>query len=122
MGLLYPATRAVLEKVDIAKAHSNATQLSFALHAYYLENGELPTQLNDLVPDYLPKIPSDPFDGEPMRYSKDKGILYSVGNDFVDQGGSDAPFQYQIDEDSSHGDGPAENDETEPTFPLRFLK
>ena len=30
----------------------------------------------------------DPFDGKPIRYSKDKKIIYSVGEDGVDSGGS----------------------------------
>ena len=89
-----------------------------ALQAYYLEQGELPESLDALVPEYLPGIPRDPFGGEPMRYSKEKMIVYSVGNDFVDDGGSGKSFLFELDPyDDSDA---AEYDDTEPTFPLRF--
>jgi hypothetical protein len=48
----------------------------------------LPESLSELVPKYLPKVPIDPFDGKPLRYSKEKGIIYCVGKDLKDSGGS----------------------------------
>jgi hypothetical protein len=119
LAILYPAVRAVLEKVEMAKVSSSATQLSYYLHAYYLEQAELPNSLEVLIPDYIDKIPIDPFDGKPMRYSKERKIVYSVGKDFTDQGGSDLPFTFQIDDAAD--DSAAEHDVTEPTYPLRFV-
>lgn len=54
-----------------------------------------------------------------MRYSKDKAIVYSVGTDFIDNGGSDSPFRFTLNETKYDSDV-AEKDKTEPTFPLRF--
>ena len=65
-----------------------ATACVFALKAYKEEKGHLPDSLSQLVPKYLPKVPIDPFDGKPLRYSKEKGIIYCVGRDLKDSGGS----------------------------------
>jgi hypothetical protein len=41
------------------------------------------------VPTYLAAVPTDPFDGQPLRYKKlAKGyIVYSVGENGKDDGG-----------------------------------
>ena len=80
----------------------------------------LPDSLSALVPKYIEAIPRDPFDGEPMRYSKEHGIVYSVGNDFVDNGGSEHPFLFSYAWDDDY-DEVAEQDATEPTIALRLL-
>ena len=65
----------------------SATQLFFALKCYKLDHGDLPESLDELVPDYIDEIPIDDFDGKPLRYSKEKKIIYSVGPDMEDSGG-----------------------------------
>ena len=42
-----------------------------------------------LVPDYLDAVPADPYDGGPFRYASDKGLVYAVGLNTQDDGGSD---------------------------------
>ena len=80
----------------------SATQILLALKCYKLKYDALPNSLNDLVPEFLPAVPMDDFDGKPLRYSKDKKTIYSVGLDLVDEGGRgassernspDLPFQ-----------------------------
>lgn len=63
----------------------SSTQLMFILKAYKLEKGELPNSLSDL----MIKIPKDPFNGKEIKYSKEKRIIYSVGKDLKDEGGSE---------------------------------
>ena len=58
---------------------TSATQILLALKAHSLAAGAAPDSLRELVPGYLPKIPDDPFDGAPMRYSKEKRTVHSVG-------------------------------------------
>ena len=65
-----------------------ATAVLLALRAYQKEKGRLPDSLNELVPEYLSHLPLDPFDGKPLRYSKEKKIVYCVGKDLVDSGGN----------------------------------
>lgn len=65
----------------------------------------------------LTEIPTDPFDGEPIRDSRERKILYSVGVDFKDKGGSELPSEHELKGDGSS----AEGDQSDPTFPLRFV-
>jgi hypothetical protein len=48
-----------------------------------------PTGLSELVPEYLKTAPTDPFDGESMRYraKSDSYSLYSIGPDLKDNHG-----------------------------------
>jgi hypothetical protein len=68
---------------------------------------ELPESLADLVPRFIEAVPVDPFDGKPVRYSRARGIIWSVGNDREDAGGEE-------EEIVKFG----EFDETEPTFQI----
>jgi hypothetical protein len=36
-----------------------------------------------------PELPTDPFDGKPLKYRPDEALLYSVGPDRIDDGGRD---------------------------------
>jgi len=64
-----------------------ATQIMIALRCYSLEHGDLPDTLDELVPDYFDAVPVDDFDGKPMRYSKERRVVYAVGSDLIDNGG-----------------------------------
>lgn len=65
-----------------------ATQTLFALKAYKIDTGNLPQNLSDLSPKYLQKLPEDPYSGKPLQYKPEKKIIYSVGVNGQDQGGS----------------------------------
>jgi len=61
-----------------------------ALRAYKLHHGNYPINLQQLVPNYLRKVPIDPFDGmTTLRYrlEKEKYRLWSIGPDGVDNNG-----------------------------------
>jgi hypothetical protein len=64
-----------------------------AAERYRREHGNWPKTLADLVPAYLPAVPLDPFDGEPLRYRRTGGgaVIYSVGEDGRDDGGDRDP-------------------------------
>ncbi|MDF1497903.1 MAG: hypothetical protein P1P85_00905 [Patescibacteria group bacterium] len=66
----------------------SATQALIAIKAYKNDNGDYPNSLEQLVPDYLSSVPLDYFDGNLLRYSKENKILYSIGKDLKDDGGS----------------------------------
>ena len=62
-------------------------RLCLLVRAWMLEHaGTRPETLRDLVPGYLKAIPADPFDGQPMRYNKDR--IWSVDKDLEDNGGN----------------------------------
>ncbi len=64
-----------------------ATQLLIALKCYKIENGDLPETLEELVPEFIDKLPVDGYDGRPLRYSREKKIIYCLGDDLEDTGG-----------------------------------
>ncbi|MBI4603967.1 MAG: hypothetical protein HY721_18585 [Planctomycetes bacterium] len=67
----------------------SATRVLLAIRAHRLEAGKLPEALAELVPRYLEAVPRDPFDGQPLRYSREKLKVWSVGRDLEDQGGGE---------------------------------
>ncbi len=93
-----------------------AGQLMLALKAYKLKNGELPKELKALVPDYLPEIPKDAFDGKPLRYSLEKKIIYSVGEDLKDDGGMTPEKIEELEKRSYYYPWK----EPDPSFPIKF--
>ncbi len=62
---------------------------ALAMERYRLAHGTLPKGVDGLVPAYLDAVPTDPFDGEPLRHKAlDPGfVVYSIGRDGVDDGG-----------------------------------
>lgn len=66
-----------------------ATRTILALRAYQLTHGNLPPDLSALVPEFLDTVPVDDFDGQRLRYSPERKIVYSVGRNLKDDGGSD---------------------------------
>jgi hypothetical protein len=67
---------------------------ALAVERYRLAHGVLPESLDDLVPDYLDRVPEDYFagPGQPIRYRiKDNGeyVVYSIGRDQEDDHGEE---------------------------------
>ncbi len=89
--LLRPALAKCVEYDLRTLSNLRACHTAIITELYRLEKGSLPETLSDLVPDYLESIPIDPFDGNDLRYKKKKVgyIIYSVGEDGVDDGGVD---------------------------------
>jgi hypothetical protein len=67
--------------------------VALAAERYRREHGDWPRALADLVPGYLPAVPLDPFDGQPLRYRRTESgaVIYSVGEDGRDAGGDPTP-------------------------------
>lgn len=53
-------------------------------------DNKYPAVLSELAPDYLGSCPTDPFDGQPLRYRKQAAgyQLYSIGPDLQDNSGT----------------------------------
>lgn len=56
-------------------------RVALALHAHRIEHGGFPESLDALVGSHLDAVPADPYDGKPMRYSREQGVVFSVGED-----------------------------------------
>jgi hypothetical protein len=75
-------------------AHRDAALTALAIERFRrAHEGALPKTLQQLVPTWLPKIPTDIFNGQPLRYRRlERGyVVYSVGPDRLDNGGRERP-------------------------------
>jgi len=83
-----------LEKsiVDAAKTQVGLDQarIACALERFLRSRGHYPNSLQELSPAYMKKIPNDVMGGESLRYGVKEGafLLYSIGWDLKDDGGS----------------------------------
>ena len=80
-----PNIKSILARKNYLKFLMDGTRIRIAALAYERDHGALPAALADLSPDYIKEVPSDPFDGKPVRYDSKRGIIYSVGMDGKDQ-------------------------------------
>ena len=87
--MMMPALAGSLAKKSQSDAQVQITRTILALRAYQLAHGNLPPDLNALVAEFLDAVPVDDFDGQPLRYSAEKKIVYSVGKNLKDDGGDD---------------------------------
>jgi NAD(P)-dependent dehydrogenase (short-subunit alcohol dehydrogenase family) len=70
------------------RSYLNLTRAFIALRILRKEMGAYPDSLDEIVrQDLLPEVPVDFFDGKPLRYSAEKRLLWSVGDDGTDDGG-----------------------------------
>jgi hypothetical protein len=90
---LMPAMLRVMTIETRTIAHLRAARVGLAIQRYRLTAGGLPDTLADLVPAYFDVIPTDPFDGNELRYQKRGAgfVIYSVGEDLNDDGGTERP-------------------------------
>jgi len=88
-SMLIPATGSVFEVRARSTASSRAVDAVIAVERFTRENGRLPKTLEELVPKFLPQVPADPYDGQPLRYVVRDGeyVIYSVGKNRADDGG-----------------------------------
>jgi hypothetical protein len=74
-------------RVLAAEAARELAVTAIALKRFSVRHGNYPPDLSSLVPEFLPSIPRDPVDGEPLRYRVDPPAgfwLYSIGEDGQD--------------------------------------
>jgi hypothetical protein len=67
---------------------------AIALKRFEIRYGQLPSNLSELVPDFLGQLPRDYMTDQPLRYrlkAEREFILYSVGDDGRDDGGDTSP-------------------------------
>jgi hypothetical protein len=98
-GLALPslAMRRMLTRDTYFESQFGLLTVSLALRAYKLEKGGYPNKLVELIPDYLERIPDDPFDPrKALRYktAQPNYVLYSLGPDRVDNGGTESTNRF----------------------------
>lgn len=78
------------ERVLTEEAKKQLAAQAIALKRYQLKYGKYPPDLAALVPEFIPEVLRDPFDGQPLRYRLNPDgtfVLYSIGSDGKDDGG-----------------------------------
>jgi hypothetical protein len=87
--LMMPAVGSGVDAFARLEARRNALVAAIAAERHRQQSGSYPAKLDDLVPSFLPAVPSDPFTGQPLRIiaGPDELVIYSVGlNGMDDQG------------------------------------
>jgi len=82
-----------LRKTVTAETASRVMATAIALKRYQLRHGNYPGTLDALVPEFLPRVLLDPENAQPSHYqpiNAETFLLYSVGQDGVDDGGHPA--------------------------------
>ncbi len=90
LEIFTPAFWRVIEINHQVKTEICATITIIAAHRYKIDKTSFPDGLNELVSaGYLKDLPIDSFSDKPLVYRKtgDDFILYSVGRNFIDDGG-----------------------------------
>jgi hypothetical protein len=92
-----PVLGAILRRVEMAEAAKQTVTAAMALKRYQLKHGDYPANLDALVPEFVSAVPFDPVDGQPLRYRLNADgtfVLYSVGENGVDDGGDPSLGKY----------------------------
>jgi hypothetical protein len=79
-----------MDKAMIAETQRRIATTAIALKRFERRFNKRPTELSALVPAFLPAVPLDPMDGQPLRYrlsGTNAFLLYSIGLDGADDGG-----------------------------------
>jgi len=89
----YPWTGMVVRLEIEGMARQRAATVALAIERFRLKMGRCPETLAELAPEYLPTLPEDPFDGALLRSRWLDGgyVVYSVGEDGVDDDGKERP-------------------------------
>jgi hypothetical protein len=92
-NLLMPGTIGFVDACLRMRALRSAASTALAVERYRLAHGRWPDSLEQLVPEYLTAVPTDPFLDMPLRYRRETGgvVVYSVGPDDQDDGGRRDP-------------------------------
>ncbi len=86
-SLFVPVFDRVSERRSTLQAQHDLLRVRIALELYHREHGDWPPDLAALVPRYLDAVPIDPMDSAPLRYDPVARVIYSIGIDFLDNGG-----------------------------------
>jgi hypothetical protein len=97
--MLLPAVNNVATADARGETLRDLALAAIAARRYRLQHGELPSRPEDLVPEFLPQVPIDSFDGKPLRWKSSKTglVIYSIGKDLVDDGGTCDPSTFEPD-------------------------
>lgn len=89
ISIIIPAVGHLAESSNKAAMRRDAATVALALELWKRKHGAYPATLAEVMPEYIPAIPVDRFDGGPLKYGLHDGraTIYSSGRDRDDDGG-----------------------------------
>jgi hypothetical protein len=97
LSILLPTLETTISRATRCEVDLRATAVVCALTGCVRVHGEPPERLDQLVPDFLPAVPLDPFDGKPLRYRREGAgwVIWSVGSDMKNDNAAWHEFKYR---------------------------
>jgi hypothetical protein len=89
---ILPGMESAFHAAFRAQARNRVAAAAMAVERHRVKYGETPASLEQTMPEFLTAVPSDPFDGKPLRYFRvgdDGYTVYSIGTNGADDGGQD---------------------------------
>jgi hypothetical protein len=99
-AIVVPNFEKAVQKFAFEQTKADEAQIVCALERYRLAHGKYPGILNELVPQFVSKLPHDIIGGQPLIYRlipDGRFLLYSIGWNETDDGG-------QLNTDYAKGD------------------
>ena len=82
LGAVLPTYNSLAERLARGEFELFAAKVVVAAELYRRKTGHRPESLDALVPEFLPSVPTDPFDhGAALKYDAERGIVWTVGVD-----------------------------------------
>jgi len=82
LAALFPAWKDLAERLACSEFYLSASEVVVAAELYRRKTGRRPESLAALVPEFLPSVPTDPFDhGAALKYDVERDIVWTVGPD-----------------------------------------
>ncbi len=98
---LFPNMTNIATQGAMLQNRVEQTRAACALERYRLAHGAYPEKLGDLVPEFLPAVPPDVIDRQSLRYRReaaDRFVLWSVGENEVDDQGTGRDWVWGIED------------------------
>jgi len=98
MNVLMPPVDKMVSAENRCRAVLATTVVAIACERFRVANGRYPSTIHEIPKSLLPSIPDDPFTGNPLIFKplSDGLVIYSVGADLVDDGGSNLDLTAKI--------------------------
>ena len=87
--MVFPAASMMAPAFADAVTSRDCTDVALGAIRYRIKNGQVPKSISDLVPQFLPAIPNDPYTDKPLIFKSSGGkvLAYGVGRNRLDNGG-----------------------------------
>lgn len=89
--LAMPAILGAAKRIAASQTILRSLAIACAIERYRMAQGRLPATLEDLMPAFLPSIPTDPLTGKPLCYKPSESrsyLIYGTGWDQTDNAGT----------------------------------